>query len=70
VTADEVMLRNARSGKDIMPPWMPRPRPLTPEELAAFGPAPRVSLPNPCPYAAVRMIRDRPAIEVGIRGTF
>lgn len=70
-TADEVMLRNARSGKDITPPWMPQPRPFSPEELAAFGPAPRFTLPDPRPYVQVKETKKgKYAIEAGLKGTF
>ena len=69
MTADEVMLRR-RPAEDAAPPWLPRPRPLTPEELAALGPARRLTLPDPRPYVAVRMMDRKPAVEIGLKGTF
>ena len=73
MTPDEVMLRNVRSGKDITPPWDVSPRPLTPEELAAFGSRPSgIRLPNPCPFVKIGPGRKGRGVEVvvGIKGEF
>lgn len=73
MTPDEVMLRNARSGKDITPPWDAMHRPPTPEELAAFGRQPSgTSLPNPRPFVKVGPGRKGRGVEVvvGIKGEF
>jgi hypothetical protein len=71
VNPDEVMLRNARSGKDITPVWDAMTRPLTPEEQAAFGKrddGPRI--PDPRPFVRLNDLGDEVAVEVGVEGTF
>ena len=74
MSPDEVMLKNARSGKDITPVWDAMTRPLTPEEQAAFGrrPSPLFRLPDPCPFAKFGPGRRGRGVEItiGIKGTF
>lgn len=67
---DEVMLRNAHSGKDITPPWDATFRPLTPEEQAAFGREKGLRIPDPRPFVRLNDLGDEVAVEVGVEGTF
>lgn len=71
---DEVMLRNARSGKDTTPVWGAMTRPLTPEERAAFGRRPSMfRLPDPRPFISFgspRTGRKGVEVTIGIKGTF
>jgi len=67
---DEVMLRNARSGKDITPVWDAMAKPLTPEEQAAFGPADGAQVPDPRPFVRFVEMGRKTAVEIGIEGTF
>lgn len=70
---DEVILRNARSGKDITPVWGPMTRPLTPEEQAALGRQPsKFRLPDPRPFVKLGPGRRGHGFEitVGVKGTF
>lgn len=73
---DEVMLRNARSGKDITPVWDMMAKPLTAEERAeAFRPrpSPPLRLPDPHLFISVGAPKSgRKGIEVtvGLKGTF
>ena len=74
MSPDEVMLKNAHSGKDITPVWDAMTRPLTPEEQAAFGRQPSMfRLPDPCPFISIgapRTGRKGIEITIGIKGTF
>lgn len=73
MSPDEVMLKNAHSGKDIMPVWDAMTRPLTPEEQAAFGRQPSMfRLPDPCPFVKLGPGRRGHGVEItiGIKGTF
>ena len=72
---DEIMLRNAMSGKDSTPVWDMVSKPLTSEELAALdrrsSPLPR--LPDPCPFISVgapKTGRKGLEVTVGLKGTF
>ena len=73
---DEVMLRNARSGKDITPVWDMMAKPLTAEERAevfSHRPSPLPRLPDPQPFISVDAPKSgRKGIEVtiGLKGTF
>ena len=72
---DEIMLRNARSGRDSTPVWDLPTRPLTAEERAAFDrrPSPLLRLPDPRPFISVGAPKTgRKGIEVtmGLKGTF
>lgn len=72
---DEIMLRNAKSGKDSTPAWDLPTRPLTAEERAAFDrcPSPLPRLPDPRPFISVGAPKTgRKGIEVtiGLKGTF
>ena len=72
---DEIMLRNAKSGKDSTPVWDLPTRPLTVEEQAALdrGPSPLPRLPDPRPFISVGAPKTgRKGIEVtmGLKGTF
>ena len=67
---DEVMLRDARSGKDTTPPWDAMTRPLTPEEQAAFGKKEGLRIPDPRPFVRLNDLGDEVAVEVGVEGTF
>ena len=54
---DEVMLRNARSGKDITPVWDMMAKPLTAEERAevfSHRPSAPLRLPHPHLFIFVR----------------
>ena len=77
LSADDVMLKRnpdppklSKLDEAIM--WN-RAKPLTDEELAAFGPA-RREPPRFSPYVSVQNIRVRgkkkPALVIGIKGTF
>ena len=73
MSPDEVMLKNARSGKDIAPVWDAMTRPLTPEEQAAFGRQPSMfRLPDPCPFVKLGPGWRGHGVEItiGIKGTF
>ena len=72
---DEVMLRNARSGKDITPVWGMTAKPLTSEELAALDrrPSPMPRLPDPHLFISVgapKSGRKGVEVTVGLKGTF
>ena len=72
---DDVMLRDAMSGKDSTPVWDLPTRPLTAEEQAALGrrPSPLPRLPDPRPFISVGAPKTgRKGIEVtvGLKGTF
>lgn len=74
---DELMLRNARSGRDSTPVWDLLTRPLTAEaeERAVFAlrPSPLPRLPDPRPFISVGAPKTgRKGIEVtvGLKGTF
>lgn len=77
LSADDVMLKRnpdppklSKLDEAIM--WS-RAKPLTDEELAAFGPA-RREPPRFSPYVSVQNIRvkgkKKPALVIGIKGTF
>ena len=75
VDPDEIMLRDAMSGKDSTPVWDMVSKPLTPEELAALDrrPSPLPRLPDPQPFISVGAPKSgRKGIEVtiGLKGTF
>ena len=72
---DEVMLRNARSGKDITPVWDMMAKPLTAEERAEVfshrSSPPR--LPDPHLFISVgapKSGRKGVEVTVGLKGTF
>ena len=72
---DEIMLRNAKSGKDSTPVWDLPTRPLTVEERTALGRhlSPMPSLPDPRPFVSVgapKTGRRGLEITVGLKGTF
>ena len=72
---DEIMLRNAMSGKDSTPVWDTVSKPLTSEERTAFDsrPSPLPRLPDPRPFISVGAPKTgRRGIEVtiGLKGTF
>ena len=72
---DEIMLRNARSGRDSTPVWDLPTRPLTVEEQAALDrrPSPLPRLPDPRPFISIGAPKTgRKGIEVtvGLKGTF
>ena len=72
---DEIMLRNAMSGKDSTPVWDMGSKPLTPEERTALDrrPSPLPRLPDPQPFISVGVPKTgRKGIEVtvGLKGTF
>ena len=72
---DEIMLRNARSGRDSTPVWDLPTRPLTVEEQEALDrrPSPLPRLPDPRPFISVGAPKTgRKGIEVtvGLKGTF
>lgn len=72
---DEIMLRDAMSGKDSTPVWDMVSKPLTSEELAALDrrPSPMPRLPDPQPFISVGAPKPgRKGIEVtiGLKGTF
>lgn len=72
---DEIMLRDAMSGKDSTPVWDTVSKPLTSEELAALDrrPSPLPRLPDPQPFISVGAPKTgRRGIEVtiGLKGTF
>ena len=72
---DEIMLRNAMSGKDSTPVWDMVSKPLTSEELAALDrrPSQMLRLPDPQPFISVGAPKSgRKGIEVtvGLKGTF
>ena len=72
---DEVILRNARSGKDITPVWDAMAKPLTADEQAAFGrrPSQLSSLPDPRLFISVGAPKSGQKgieITVGLKGTF
>ena len=65
---DEVILRNAHSGRDITPPWDAM-SPLA--DVAAFASdGSSITIPDPHPYVKLETPDGRPGIEVGIKGTF
>lgn len=72
---DEVMLRNARSGKDITPVWDMMAKPLTAEERAevfSHRPSPP-RLPDPHLFISVgapKSGRKGVEVTVGLKGTF
>lgn len=72
---DEIMLRNAMSGKDSTPVWDMVSKPLTSEELAALDrrPFPMPRLPDPHPFISVgapKSGRRGVEVTVGLKGTF
>ena len=72
---DDVMLRNAKRGKDSTPVWDSPTRPLTVEERTALGRRPSLlpRLPDPRPFISVGAPKTgRKGIEVtmGLKGTF
>lgn len=72
---DEIMLRNAMSGKDSTPVWDMVSKPITSEELAALDrrPSPMPRLPDPHPFISVGAPKSgRRGVEVtiGLKGTF
>ena len=72
---DEIMLRNAMSGKDSTPVWDMVSKPLTPEERTTLDrrPSPLPRLPDPQPFISVGVPKTgRKGIEVtvGLKGTF
>lgn len=75
MNSDEIMLRNAMSGKDSTPVWDMVSKPLTSEELAVLDrrPSPLPRLPDPHPFISVGAPKTgRRGIEVtvGLKGTF
>jgi hypothetical protein len=77
LSADDVMLKrnpdpSGLSKLDEAIMWS-RAKPLTDEELAAFGPV-RSKPPRFTPYISVQNIRvegkKKPALVIGIKGTF
>ena len=73
---DEVMLRNARSVKDITPVWGMMAKPLTAEERAevfSHRPSPPFRLPDPHLFISVgapKSGRKGVEVTVGLKGTF
>lgn len=72
---DEIMLRNAMSGKDSTPVWDMVSKPLTSEELVVLDhrPSPLPRLPDPQPFISVgapKTGRRGVEVTVGLKGTF